>query len=96
MNELIEKLEQLKKVIRQEDVIVSFLEQKKKTLSDSSLVSKIEKYQCEASDYLKKEIEQSPSFLAYKEKETEVNLFILEINQCFKAIRQEFGCRKEG
>ena len=34
MNELIEKLEQLKKVIRQEDVIVSFLEQKKKTLSD--------------------------------------------------------------
>lgn len=96
MNELIEKLEQLKDVIRQEDVIVSFLEEKDKTLSNSSLVSKIEKYREAPSESLKKEIEESPSFLVYKEKETEVNLFILGINQRFKMIRSEFDCRKEG
>lgn len=96
MNELIEKLEQLKNVIYQEDVIVSFLEEKRKVLSDLSLISKIEKYRETPSKVLKKEIEESPSFLAYKEKETEVNLFILGINQQFKKIHSEFDCRKDG
>lgn len=95
MNELIEKLEQLKDVIRQENVIVSFLEEKDKILSDSSLVSKIEQYREAPSESLKKEIEESPSFLMYKEKETEVNLFIFAINQRFKMI-SKVDCRKEG
>ena len=61
---------------------------------NKELISKIERYQQTKLDILKKEIESSPSFLAYKEKETNVNLLILGINQKFKQLNPSFNCRR--
>ena len=95
MEELIEKMEQLKEEISRDLVVVDYLKEKKKILNNKELISKIERYQQTKLDILKKEIESSPSFLAYKEKETNVNLLILGINQKFKILRGEFDCKKE-
>lgn len=94
MNELIEALENLKKVILEDEKVVSFLEQKKVTLADKDLMSQISIYKKTFSSELKKKIEKAPSFLAYKEKETEVNLLILDFNQKFRKLRGDYDCRK--
>ena len=94
MEELIEKLEQLKEEISKDPFVVDYLKEKKKILNNKELISKIERYQQTKLDILKKEIESSPSFLAYKEKETNVNLLILGINQKFKQLNPSFNCRR--
>lgn len=94
MEELIEKMEQLKEEISKDLVVVDYLKEKKKILNNKELISKIERYQQTKLDILKKEIESSPSFLAYKEKETNVNLLILGINQKFKQLNPSFNCRR--
>lgn len=94
MEELIEKLEQLKEEISKDPVVVDYLKEKKKIFNNKELISKIERYQQTKLDILKKEIESSPSFLAYKEKETNVNLLILGINQKFKQLNPNFYCRR--
>lgn len=95
MEELIEKLEQLEREISKEDVVVQYLKEKENIFNDISLISKIESYKQYPSEKVKEEIESSPSFLAYKEQETNVNLLILGINQKFKILRGEFDCKKE-
>ena len=94
MEELIEKMEQLKEEISRDLVVVDYLKEKKKILNNKELISKIERYQQTKLDILKKEIESSPSFLAYKQKETNVNLLILGINQKFKQLNPSFNCRR--
>lgn len=87
-------MEQLKEEISKDPVVVDYLKEKKKILNNKELISKIERYQQTKLDILKKEIESSPSFLAYKEKETNVNLLILGINQKFKQLNPSFNCRR--
>lgn len=95
MKELMEKLEQLKNEISNEDVVRKYLEAKKEIFNDKELISKIEEYNRSFSTKLKQEIMNSPSFLSYKEKETDVNVLILAINQKFKELNYTFDCRKE-
>lgn len=87
-------MEQLKEEISKDPVVVDYLKEKKKIFNNKELISKIERYQQTKLDILKKEIESSPSFLAYKEKETNVNLLILGINQKFKQLNPSFNCRR--
>ena len=93
MEELIEKLEQLKKEISSLDIVEELQKRKDDVMNDSSLVEKIEEYKKHPKESLKKEIILSPSFLAYKEMETEIDLLILQINQEFKKIRKKYDCR---
>ena len=93
MEELIEKLEQLKKEISSLDIVEELHKRKDEVMNDSSLVEKIEEYKKHPEESLKKEIISSPSFLAYKETETEIDLLILQINQEFKKIRKNYDCR---
>lgn len=93
MEELIEKLEQLKKEISSLDIVEELHKRKDEVMNDSSLVEKIEEYKKHPEESLKKEIISSPSFLAYKEMETEIDLLILQINQEFKKIRKKYDCR---
>ena len=93
MEELIEKLEQLKKEISSSDIAEELQKRKEEVMNDSSLVAKIEEYKKQPKESLKKEIISSPSFLAYKEMETEIDLLILQINQEFKKIRKSYDCR---
>lgn len=87
-------MEQLKEEISKEDVVVQYLKEKENIFNDISLISKIESYKQYPSEKVKEEIESSPSFLAYKEKETNVNLLILGINQKFKQLNPSFNCRR--
>lgn len=96
MEELIEKVEQLKKEISKTEEVILYLEEKKKIFSDEELILKIDKYRQCPSRRLKEEIEKSSSFLAYKEKETDVNLLIFMINQKFRELNQECSCKREG
>ena len=93
MEELIEKLEQLKKEISSLDIVEELHKRKDEVMNDSGLVEKIEEYKKQPKESLKKEIISSPSFLAYKEMETEIDLLILQINQEFKKIRKSYDCR---
>ena len=93
MEELIEKLEQLKKEISALDIVEELHKRKDEVMNDSRLVEKIEEYKKHPMESLKKEIISSPSFLAYKETETEIDLLILKHNQEFKKIRKEYDCR---
>ena len=93
MEELIEKLEQLKKEISALDIVEELHKRKDEVMNDSRLVEKIEEYKKHPMESLKKEIISSPSFLAYKEMETEIDLLILQINQEFKKIRKKYDCR---
>ena len=90
MEELIEKLEQLKKEISSLDIVEELHKRKEEVMNDSSLVEKIGEYKKQPKESLKKEILSSPSFLAYKEMETEIDLLILQINQEFKKIRKKY------
>lgn len=94
MEELIEKVENLKDVLSKEDVVIDLLKKKKIALDDDFLVQKIKEYKKYPRKEVKKEIENSPSFLAYKEAETNVNLLILGLNQQFKKIQKEISCQR--
>lgn len=94
MEELIEKVEILKDVLSKEEVVLDLLKKKKIALGDDSLVQKIKEYKMYPREEIKKEIENSPSFLSYKEAETNVNLLILGLNQQFKKIQKEISCRR--
>ena len=94
MEELIQKVEKLKEVLSKEEVVLDLLEKKKIALGDAFLVQKVQEYKLHPREEVKKEIENSPSFLAYKEAEFNVNLLILGLNQQFKKIQKEISCRR--
>ena len=94
MEELIEKLENLKKSVYDTQEVQEYLQAKSALFSDKLLIDKLEMYHENFDIKLKKEIIKSPSFLAYKEKETAVNLLILEINQEFRKIRGNYHCKE--
>lgn len=94
MEELIEKLENLKKSVYDTQEVQEYLQAKRALFSDKLLIDKLEMYHENFDIKLKKEIINSPSFLAYKEKETAVNLLILEINQEFRKIKGNYHCKE--
>ena len=63
MEELIDKLEELKDVLDKVGVIVKYLEEKEKILKDSNICSKVLKYQETRNEKLKEVIYKIPSFL---------------------------------
>lgn len=94
MEELIEKLENLKKSIYDTKKVREYLQAKEVVFSDKLLIDKLKEYHESFDIKLKEEIMESPSFFAYKEKETEVNLLIFEINQEFKKIKSSYSCKE--
>lgn len=95
MEELIEKLEELKKEIEKTKEVSSYLEAKDRIFSDKSLLLQVEEYRKGFSSGLKEVIEKNPTYLQYKEKEMDVNLLIFGMNQKFKKLNQSLDCRKD-
>lgn len=94
MNELIEKVENLKKSIDKTTEVQDLLRLNKKILKDKELLSKIKEYQVTQDERIKKEIIKHPLFLKYKEKETDLNILILKINQELKKLKDKGSCQK--
>lgn len=94
MNELIEKVENLKRSIDKTTEVQELLRLNKEILKDKELLSKIKEYQETQDERIKKEIIKHPLFLKYKEKETDLNILILKINQELKKLKDKGSCQK--
>ncbi len=94
MNELIDKVEQLKRSIDDTKEVKELLRLNKKIMQDKDLLNKIKEYQVNPQESLKEEIVGHPLFLKYKEKETDLNVLILMINQELKKLKDKGTCHK--
>lgn len=95
MEELIEKIDILKKSLDQEIVVQEIKELNKKVKNDDKLLSLIKNYRITKDENIKKQIIENALFKEYKEKETEINLLILELNKRLKEITKKDKCLHE-
>ena len=86
MNELIEKVENLKSSLDKDERVLSIKKSKKEVLSEKELLEDIEKYKQTRKEEDLDKIKQNKKFREYKRKETDCNLLIMEINQQLKEI----------
>ena len=92
MNELIEKVENLKQSISELDKIKEIKELNKEIIKDKELLKLIEEYNRTQDEKLKKEIINNELFKKYKVLETDINVIILEINSKLKQINDKGKC----
>ena len=93
MEKLIEKIDKLKHVLDKEDAAIKIKELNKKVQQDSELVDLLSRYHNSNDEMVKQEIINNSLFREYKEKETEINLLILEINSKLKKITKKDKCQ---
>lgn len=92
MNELIEKVDNLKKSISELDKVKEIKELNKEIIKDKELLNKIEEYNRTQDEKLKQEIINNELFKKYKVLETDINVLILEINSKLKQINDKGKC----
>lgn len=94
MEELIEKIDNLKDVLNRNEKVEKFSKLKKKIEKDKKLLELIEKYNTTQDENIKSKILSNEEFREYKRSETDVNLLILEINSELKKISDKGKCGK--
>lgn len=92
MEELLEKLDDLKKELDKQEEVIRIRELNKKLKEDIELRNLINKYRTDNSFSLVKKIESNKLFQEYKEKETDLNILILKINSRLKEITNKGKC----
>lgn len=94
MNELIEKVEELKKSLDELDEVKDLKKINSEIIKDKELLKNIEKYNETQDEKIKEKIINHKLFREYKHKETECNLLIMEINKHLKEINnRNKGCQ---
>lgn len=94
MEELIEKVEELKKELDNSKQVKELKSINKKIMQDEKLLEDIKKYNETQSEEIKERIINNKLFREYKQKENEINFIILEINQKLKEINnRNKGCQ---
>ncbi|MBR3211167.1 MAG: hypothetical protein IKF71_04450 [Bacilli bacterium] len=94
MNELIEKVDNLKKELDSSPLITSVMEALEMTKKDKELSKLLKEYEENPKEELKEKILENKTFQTFKIKETELNLFIMELNQKLKMISKKGTCSK--
>ena len=92
MNELIEKVENLKQSIEELDKIKEIKALNKEIIKDKELLNKIEEYNRTFNESTMQEIVNNDLFKKYKVLETDINIIILEINSKLKQINDKGKC----
>ena len=92
MEKLIEKVNNLKEQLNKEEVVKEIKELNKEIKKDKQLLELIKKYQQTHDENIKEEIIKNNLFRKYKEKETDLNIIILSINQRLKEIAKKDKC----
>lgn len=92
MEKLYEKLDNLKKILDEDEHIIKIKELINKIMNDKELVQQIEKYNYSKDERIKEEILKNNVFREYKHQEAELNILILEINQELKKITKKDKC----
>lgn len=95
MNELIDKVNNLKEVLDSHEEIIKLKEINKKIMEDKELLKDIEEYNRTNNEELKNKIINNNLFREYKHSEAECNFIILEINKRLKEINNKGKCKNE-
>lgn len=93
MEELITKVDNLKKQLDKTKQVTDIKALNEKVKKDKQLLSLIHEYQMTKKENIKQEILKNKLFREYKEKETDLNILILEINQELKKITKKGNCQ---
>ena len=91
MEELYEKIANLKEVLNEQTEVKEIRRLNKKIKEDKELLDLLERYKIDKS--LLPKIESNKLFQEYKEKETDLNILILKINERLKEITKKDRCQ---
>lgn len=93
MEKLIEKVEKLKLELDEHPSIKDIKKLNQEIAKDRELIELIKTYNITNDENLKQNIISNELFKKYKEKETDVNIIILAINQKLKEITNKGKCK---
>ena len=86
MKELMDKLDQLEKALDEVPLIQELKKLTKEIKQDKTLYQLLMEYHQKPTESTKKKIIANDLFSRYKEKETDLNILIMELNQKLKEI----------
>lgn len=92
MEKLIEKVENLKNALDEEQVVIDLKKLNNEIKTDEELNKLLTEYHNSPSETLRNNLIQNSKIRKYKEKETELNILILEINSNLKQITKKDKC----
>ena len=92
MNDLIDKVENLKEALNDTKQVKEIKDINKLIMNDKELLELIKKYNETHDEDIKTKILNNELFKDYKDKETELNILILEINSKLKEISNKGKC----
>ena len=92
MEKLIEKVENLKNALDEEQVVIDLKKLNSEIKTDEELNKLLTEYHNSPSETLRNNLIQNSKIRKYKEKETELNILILEINSNLKQITKKDKC----
>ena len=95
MDKLMNEMDNLISEIDNCKIINTIKEIEDKVYNDKELMSLLDKYKINPNDKLKTEIISNSLFQEYKIKETDLNIFIMEINKRLKTINEKGLCNHE-
>jgi cell fate (sporulation/competence/biofilm development) regulator YlbF (YheA/YmcA/DUF963 family) len=93
MEELIEKVEELKEELNNTKEVKELKEINNSIMQDQELLNDIKKYNETQDNNIKERIINHKLFREYKHKENELNFIILEINKKLKEINGNRSCQ---
>lgn len=92
MEELLEKINNLENALDKMESVKEIKKMNEEIKKDEVLISLIEEYKKYPNDELKYKIYQNHLYQKYKERETDINILIFEINRKLKTITNKKGC----
>ncbi len=92
MNELMKKIDKLKLELDNSKEVKDITIINNKILKDKDLLDKISKYNTTKDEKIKNEILSNELFKEYKDKEIDLNVLILKINNELKKISNKGKC----
>lgn len=92
MEQLLEKINQLKEILDETEIVKNYKKIQKEVLSNKEILKLIEKYEYTKDERIKEQIINNNLYKKYKREEAELNILILEINSKLKEIIKKDKC----
>ena len=90
------RVDNLTKELDSSSLVLSLKDALKKVKKDKKLVSLLEEYSTYPKDEIKRQILENETFQDFKIKETDLNLFVMKLNQRLKVVSDRGNCHHEG
>ena len=95
MNELMNSVDKFLTELDSSSIVLNLKDALEKVKKDDELLKLLEEYNAYPKENIKNKILKNQTFQEFKIKETELNLFIMEINQKLKTISKKGKCKHE-